>query len=340
MLHYSKSEVVLVKKNNSSVKKFILFIVYQIFFIVLTAPIVIMLGPYDNMRKTIVSTLMATRHQYLITNLFSTDTLDKMLGESQSTFSQSVEDINRIKVKYKDSNEITRYDIHTDKFDGYLLEIKDPTKAKVVMTNELGKVGQKTSDMAREKDAIAAINGGAFVDRSPDGRLYAGTGAVPGGFVISQGKVIYPKSNIKVNVKENVIAFTKYGTLVVGDHSISELRKLNVQEAICFRPPTLIINGERQIHNKLEGGLNPRTAVGQKEDGTLLFLVVDGRKSLTKIGASLYDIQEILLRNGAVNAGNLDGGYSSTMYYNGEVINSPNAWDGERKVATAFYVEK
>lgn len=328
------------KKNSFSVKKIMLFIAYQIGVIILTCPIIIIFGPYDNIRKTIVSTIMETRHQYLLTDVFSQDTLDKMFGKSQSVVSQSVENTNMIKIKYKNNNEITRYDIHTDKFDGYLLEIKDPTKIKAAMTNELGKVGQKTSDMAKEKNAVAAINGGAFLDKSPDGRLYAGTGAIPGGFVMSEGEVIYPNFNIEVNHKENVVAFTKDGTLIVGDYSISELKRVNVQEAMCFRPPTLIINGEGQISDKLEGGLNPRTAVGQKEDGTVLFLVIDGRKSITKIGASLYDIQEILLRNGAVNAGNLDGGYSSTMYYNGEVINSLNSWHGERKVATAFYVKK
>lgn len=99
------------------------------------------------MKKVIVSTILETRHQYLLTDVFSQDTLDKILGKSQSVVSQSVENTNMIKIKYKNNNEITRYDIHTEKFDGYLLEIKDPTRIKATMTNELGKVGQKTSDM-------------------------------------------------------------------------------------------------------------------------------------------------------------------------------------------------
>lgn len=135
------------KKNNFSVKRIILFIAYQIGFIILTCPIIIFFGPYDNMKKVIVSTILETRHQYLLTDVFSQDTLDKILGKSQSVVSQSVENTNMIKIKYKNNNEITRYDIHTEKFDGYLLEIKDPTRIKATMTNELGKVGQKTSDM-------------------------------------------------------------------------------------------------------------------------------------------------------------------------------------------------
>ena len=107
---------------------------------------------------------------------------------------------------------------------------------------------------------------------------------------------------------------------------------------MCFRKPNIIINGKRQVKDKAAEGLNPRTAVGQKADGTVIFLVIDGRK-INKAGATLYDVQEIMMDRGAVNAGALDGGYSSTMYYKGDVINSPNAWSGERSVATAFYVE-
>ncbi|MBU5590272.1 phosphodiester glycosidase family protein [Clostridium sp. MSJ-4] len=326
-------------KKKKAFKRILLFLFYQIVVIGITSPFMLLYGPYKNTRKTVVSTVMATRHQYLITNFLSEGTIDQILGNTKEAFKETSQDINKISIKHKNSDEVMRYDINTDRFDGYLLEIKNPTKVKVSMTKYLGEKGQKTSEMAIDKNAIAAINGGSFIDKSSDGMLYAGTGASPGGYVISNGKVIFPTENIDENAKENVVAFTKEGKLIVGDHTIKDLKKLNVMEAICFRPPTLIVNSERQIKDKLKDGYNPRTAVGQKADGTVLFLVVDGRKSLTKLGASLYDLQEILLERGAINAGNLDGGYSSTMYYEEEVINSPNSWDGERSVATAFYVE-
>jgi len=170
--------------------------------------------------------------------------------------------------------------------------------------------------------------------------LYAGTGAEPGGFVISNGNLIYPsKDEIDGEKSENVIAFDKDGRLIVGMHNYKELVDLNVKECMCFRPPNIIVNGVKQIKDKMSEGLNPRTAIGQKEDGTVIFLVIDGRKISTP-GATLYDVQEIMSNRGAINAAALDGGYSSTMYYKGELINSPNAWDGERTVATAFYVER
>lgn len=333
--------------KNKKFKPLVFFggMVYIVVFLGITTPLVLFFGPYENTRKIFVSTVLATRHAYLITDYISQETINEILGVNkvveepkEQVTQQITTDINKINVKYTSGNDISRYDIHTNRYNGYVLEIKNPLGVKVAMTKYIGKIGQKTSEMAEEHNAVAAINGGAFTDQSSDGTLYAGTGAEPGGFVISQGKVIYPKTNIKKNNVENVIAFTKQGQLIVGDHTLEEMLKLGVQEAMCFRRPNIIINGEIQVKDKMADGLNPRTAVGQKEDGTVIFLVIDGRK-ITSPGASLYDVQQIMLERGAINAGALDGGYSSTMYYKGEVINSPNAWDGERSVATAFYVD-
>ena len=332
------------KKKKFSPLVFFMGTIYIAIFIGITTPIVLFFGPYESTRKVFISTVLGTRHAYLITNYMSQEAINEILGvkkeeeHKEEVTQNSATDLNKIKVKYTSGNEISRYDIHTERYNGYVLEIKNPLGVKVAMTKYLGKIGQKTSEMAEEHEAIAAINGGAFVDESSDGTLYAGTGSKPGGFVISGGKVIYPKSNIDRDNVENVIAFTRGGQLIVGDHTLKELQKLDVQEAMCFRRPNIIINGVPQVKDKMADGLNPRTAVGQKEDGTVIFLVIDGRK-ITAPGASIYDVQQIMLERGAINAGALDGGYSSTMYYRGEVINSPNAWDGERSVATAFYVQ-
>jgi len=325
---------------------FLLGIIYIFVFLGITTPLVLFFGPYENTRKVFISTVLGTRHAYLITDYISEETINKILGVSkvveevpQEQVKQDIAtDLNKINVKYTSGNDISRYDIHTERYNGYVLEIKNPLGVKVAMTKYIGKMGQKTSEMAEEHNAVAAINGGSFIDQSSDGTLYAGTGAEPGGFVISGGKVIYPKTNINKNNVENVIAFTKKGELIVGDHTLEEMLKLGVQEAMCFRRPNIIINGNPQIKDKTLDGLNPRTAVGQKEDGTVIFVVIDGRK-ITSPGATIYDMQQIMLDRGAINAGSLDGGYSSTMYYKGDVINSPNAWDGERSVATAFYVD-
>ena len=70
-------------------------------------------------------------------------------------------------------------------------------------------------------------------------------------------------------------------------------------------------------------GVGPRTAIGQKKDGTVLFLVIDGRQPGYSIGATLRDVQDILFEKGCYIAANLDGGSSSTLYLNGKVVNKP-----------------
>ena len=309
--------------------------------LVITTPLVLFLGPYKNTRKVFVATLLATRHAYLLTDYFTQDELNDLMGLEKSDVDIDAmvkEPEKEVNVKVKTGNEITPYKVETDRYTAYILEIKNPFTVKAAMTKYIGKIGQRTSEMAEEHGAEAAINGGSFSDDSSDGTKYAGTGGRPEGFVVSNGKLIYPVSGYNENTIENSVIAICNGKLVVGQHSLAELKKMGVQEAMCFRIPNIIIDGRPQVRDTMLEGLNPRTAIGQKSDGTIIFLVIDGRK-ITMPGASLYDVQQIMLERGAVNAATLDGGYSTTMYYNGEVINSPNAWDGERTVATAFYVE-
>ena len=325
------------KKRSFSWKLLFLFAIYQLFFAVVCAPLLIFYGPFENIKRIVVGTAMSTmRHQYIATTFLSEGEIQRILKKTEGAGLNFLdEDLNNIQVAHYNDKQIDRYNIHTNKFDGYLLEIKDPTRIKVAYTKKLGKEGQRTSEMAKAHGAVAAINGGSFADKSEDGKLYAGTGAFPGGIVISEGKVIY--KDVKEDIKLEVVAFNQAGILIVGEHSLQDLRRMGATEAISFRPPTLIINGQGQIAKDDNNGFNPRTAIGQKSDGTILLLVIDGRKGF-KLGASLYDVQQILLQHGAWNAGNLDGGSSSTMYYKGQVINDPSDWDGERTVATALYV--
>ena len=99
---------------------------------------------------------------------------------------------------------------------------------------------------------------------------------------------------------------------------------------------SLIINGEVQTQN-CGPGVNPRTAIGQREDGALLLLVLDGRSSKT-LGATLGNVVDIMLQYGAVNAGNLDGGSSSVMVYGDEIINNCASVTGPRGIPTGFIV--
>ena len=87
----------------------------------------------------------------------------------------------------------------------------------------------------------------------------------------------------------------------------------------------------------LQSGLNPRTAIGQRSDGAILMMVVDGRRA-TSLGASFKDEAEKMLDFGAVNATNLDGGSSSLMGMNGEYLNNKATVIGIRDIPTAYLV--
>ena len=132
---------------------------------------------------------------------------------------------------------------------------------------------------------------------------------------------------------------TKSGNLIAGKYNKKELSELGAIEGLSFGPP-LIVNGEKMIHNGDGGwGISPRTAIGQRKDGTILFLVIDGRQPGYSIGASLADVQNIMYEQGAYIAANLDGGSSTTLYFNGQVVNKPADLLGERMIPTAFYCE-
>jgi exopolysaccharide biosynthesis protein len=336
-------------KNNSNVKRkkkfswklLAAFIIFEIFFTFISGPFMLYYGPFQNVKKSMVSAIMQTKtHQYLATTFLSKDSISKILNRDSSNVggwtsnTSDNEQLNDVKISNNHDSTITRYDIPGKKFDGFMLEIKDPSRIKVGYTKKLGKEGQRTSQIAENNNAAAAINGGGFTDRSSDGKIWAGTGGIPLGFVISNGKEIY--NDMSVNSKTSVMAMSSDGHLIVGEKSLADLKKEKATQAIAFGP-ALIVNGKAQ--KGLDAGPNPRTAIGQKQDGTILLLVIDGRQGL-KLGASLQDVQQIMLQFGAWNATNLDGGSSSTMYYDGGVISNPSDPLGERSVATAVYVEK
>lgn len=332
-------------KKRFSWKTLICFVIFEFVFTAVTGVLIVFYGPFQNVKRTIVGTAMQTyTHQYIAKAFLSDEKIKEILntgssvGISNNTAEASSgsenQNLNEIKIQNKHDSKIERYDINGKKFDAYILEIKDPTRVKVGYTKKIGKEGQRTSQIAKENGAIAAINGGGFTDKSADGKLWAGTGAYPTGIVMSNGKTVY-NDITDSNAAFSVMALTKSGYLLVGNHSVNDLKKQGVVEALSFGPP-LIINGKPQ--KNLEPGINPRTAIGQKQDGTIIMLAIDGRQGL-KVGASLAEVQQIMLEHGAWNAINLDGGSSTTMYYDGDLINSPCDPLGERTVATAVYVE-
>ncbi len=320
------------KKKKSKLKSLLVFLIFEFVFLSLTTPLLIFYGPFNNVKSTITGTLWNSFTLQDIAKTFLSETaIARILGDGYAISNVNTENIKMLNFGIRHTNKTELFDVESNNFNGKLLVIQDPTRIKVGYSNQMPRAGETTSSIARRNGAIAAINGGGFIDTK-----WAGTGGAPLGVLMSNGKYISGELKDK-DKKQDIIAFTEDGMLIIGKHSQNDLKKYNVKEAISFGPP-LIVNGKPTI-NKGDGGggISPRTVIGQRADGSVLLLVIDGR-SLKSYGATLKEVQDIMLEKGAVNAANLDGGSSATMYYDGKVINTPSDALGERSVPSVFMV--
>ncbi len=321
------------KNKKLSILKFIgIFIGFQFCFALVTMPALVFYGPFDNIKKTIVGmSWNSGNHQYISRFFLSLDAIHRILGSGYaSSVIQDSEKINVLKFKNSHSNRIEVYNIDGGTFKGKMMVVDDPTSVKVGCSTRIPTAGETTSVISKRNKAVAAINAGGFNDKG-----MTGTGGAPMGFIIHDGKVLYNTGGTQS--KRDTVAFTDQGMLIVGKHSIEQLKQYGVKEAVSFGPP-IIVNGKPTIESGDGGwGIAPRTAIGQTEDGKVLMLTIDGRR-IGSLGASIRDVQDIFLQYKAVNATNLDGGSSTTMFFDGKVINHPSDSLGERAVPTIFMV--
>ncbi len=226
------------------------------------------------------------------------------------------------------NNGVEVFEVKGDTYKGKMMVVRDPSRVFVGVSGEFGEgfSGKTVYSIAKEYNAVAGINGGRFAD---EGGL--GNGGTPVGIVMSQGQLLWGEPGVKYNI----IGFTNDNVFVVGKMTTEEAINAGVRDAVSFGP-TLIMNGKASEMSGSAGGINPRTAIGQRADGAVLLLVIDGRQP-SSLGANYGDIIEVMLQYGAVNAANLDGGNSTCMYYNGQIINSV-AYD-MRDLPTGFFVK-
>lgn len=316
-------------------KKFkiaILFILFQIIFIPLISIILIFHGPFVNIKEMIVTTAMTTmNHQYLATMFLSRSEIDSILEKNrpdQNIAEQNVEDI---EVSKNVDDGIELVDVSTNTFKGYLLIVNDPSRVKLATTPRLGKVGATTSQIVEYYDGVGGINAGGFADDA------LGTGGKPSGIVVENGELKFSSNN---GGSYSIVGLDNENRMIVSNSmSYNTMKIKNIRDAVSFGP-TIIVNGMPTIHSGDGGwGIQPRTAIGQKKDGTILMLVIDGRQA-SSLGATLKNVQDIFLKYDAYNAFNLDGGASSTMVYDGNIVNKPSDIMGERYVPTAFIITK
>lgn len=196
-----------------------------------------------------------------------------------------------------------------DTWQGLMVVVKDPSRLFVGMPRETynGQPGANATQIASRYGAVFAVNGAFFVDTN-----YAGNGGTPIGFVFSQGNMTYGSTQ----ASHNIMGWDNDNHFVVGCMTGAQAIERGIRDAVSC-DPILVQDGQiGNLSSKSTTLMDCRSAVGAREDGCVLILSVDGRMSHS-IGATTRSLAECMLAFGAVNAGNLDGGGSTSIYYGG-----------------------
>lgn len=310
-------------------------------------------GPIDYFRNLLVTTAMTTKsHHYIARTLYSDETIYKIMD---SNYIEEVnENTNLTEINIGNIEEKTEYDsiyeeqiLKRDKdaiykiiplsgnsYKGYLVAVYDPSRIELVTSKYLGKRGQTVQEMAKDENALIAINAGGFADAGG-----VGNGGIPTGSLIKDSRLVYQGQD--TGWGGGIVGFTKDNVLMLYKGTASEAIEQGIEDAVDFGP-FLIVNGKRSIAKGNGGyGISSRTAIGQRQDGIVLFIVIDGRQPGYSLGISMSELTDIFARYRAYNAVNLDGGASSSLVENGKIISKPCAYSitGERWVSSAWVIK-
>ncbi len=309
-------------------------------------------GPYSGFRDMFVTTAMDTKsHKYLAYILYNDEQIKDIL--SKNYLKENNEITNQDEINFDNDDPLVYESIYEEQilkreenqlykiiefeekgYHAYLTVIYDASRLSTVKSRFYGTKGQHLSVMAQENNAIVAINGGRFADVGGQGN-----GALASQIFISNGEIIEDANG----TKNPVIGISNDNVLTLGYMTADEAIKMGIRDAVCFGP-FLIVNGKESFTQGNGGyGVNPRTAIGQRKDGIILLLTIDGNGSKYGFrgGATVIDMIDIFKRYGAYNAANLDGGASSVLAINGKTYNHPVAYSttGERSLPNAWIVK-
>lgn len=302
-------------------------------------------GPNKKFKNFLITTSMSTmNHKYLAKTIYSEKTISKVLKMNRIVELNEETDTNAIKIgDYKTKNyesvyeeEILKhneediYKIVTRKENGktiYITVIYDPSRISLALSKRNGIMGQTVREIAKNNNAILAINASGFEDVKGQGN-----GARATGNVIKDSKLVWKGSFNRWG--GGLVGFNLEHKLVLTKENPSIAIKNGMVDAVTFGP-FLIVNGqEATVLGNGGSGIHPRTIIAQRQDGIVLFIIIDGTGSKTgyRGGASFKEMIDILKRYKAYNAANLDGGASSILIENDRIVNNPVGYSstGER----------
>ncbi|MDO4384785.1 MAG: phosphodiester glycosidase family protein [Clostridia bacterium] len=305
-------------------------------------------GPSPTASDLVVQTLMESSALKFVPYLFLFEKTDEAIQRNTLVVPEEATDASLVTVRAHsfadetgdsetgevfDENGVRIEEVVGPTYRGYMMIVRDPAQVMVgVSHNPFSKAhaGKKVNEIIDSYDAVGGINAGAFYDANG-----TGNGGEPLGLVYSEGKRLNRADN---GAYKTVVGFDKDNILRVGTYTSDEAEKIGLRDAVAFGP-ALIVNGKAATIKGNSSGLNPRSAIGQRSDGAVLLLAIDGRQA-NSFGASYADLIKVMQDYGAVNACNLDGGSSTVMYYEGEQKNDGMAISASRRLPTAWIVKR
>lgn len=278
-------------------------------------------GPSESARDALTVALLKSDTTAWIPAVFLDEqTLAQIQSEKPSLQPEPIQSEPQVTVEFESApaDEWTNHPdgirietIHKSTFTAHVMLIRDPSAVYLATSSDTFDIsikGTRILNQMKIEGAIAAINGGAFND---DGTSNSYIGSLPIGMVVSEGKILWDDGNSYLGFA----GLTEDHKLVVSETiDRTMVEELNIRDGCCFGP-VLIKDGElNESVRKRVTSHNARTVIGQRADGTIIFLCTDGRQA-GSLGSSYGATMDLMKELGAVNACMLDGGASTVMTY-------------------------
>jgi len=303
------------------------------------------IAPIKYLRELYIGTAMTTdEHQWLATWFFPKSVIDKVMSQQAETFVGINEaDVN---IPGKDNNENRPDDILGQKnltvggkdytgrevlvndieqgivvsrlsgpsYEGKIMLVDDPSRVFLGVTPYWGSRGLFMTDMLSHYDAIGGINASGFSDPGGHGD----------GEKANSGCRYNGENYGSYRGDQLTFGFNEDDKMVLGMIDVSQWDSYSIRDCCQFFGPALVVNGEQQIYQSSYYGLHPRSVIGQRADGVVLLMIIDGRQPGYSLGATLDECAEIMVEYNAVSAAACDGGSSAVLGYDGRIITTPS----------------
>lgn len=307
-------------------------------------------GPSESAKELFATTILETGQLKFLANVFlSKEELQEIVDKNSLQDMDAEVDENLINTDGNKEKELIEiHNVSGDGFEGTMMVVNDPAKISLATTYPWSEYGKELGVIVDEAGAIAGVNGGIYYSSG-------NKGGRPYGVTVSNGEI----QDITLGWSGlYLIGFDENNLLrIISLEGMNKsavekmVKEEKIRDAISFQEESsdannhfvkLIINAEKRELSGKGSGQNPRTAIGQRKDGSVLILVTDGRGKNGHLGATASDLIEIMAEYGAVNAANIDGGSSSSLYYNKKYLRTSVTFyytNSSWRLPTAFVVK-